>query len=609
MLRRSASLALIAALAACGGGGGASGVTPSTQKTSTPAAPTITTFSLKLPGQATAVKTRHRFYASQATQGVAIDWSSSNLRSPDFAIAVTFTCPNQPYPAGILSCSTDPVTGGTDYTFQLGMSPGTYNNFTVGTFDAPPVSGAFASGNLLAQGQPAAPVVIAAGVANTIAGLTFYGIPASVSVQPAPGQSHVLAYNGSGAAGFAIVGNSPQTFFAEALDADNYVISPSDPGAPSISLAEAATDSPQYLSFSTGSSAGQWLIHAIAAPSSAGAYASVTATATSAATGSTPVSSSTPITPFPELWTTQEAGSAPTGIFGYSAPQGIGISSPIDLYNDPIANPLCGGGSSNCDFYYGALDSSSNILYAAGLTAGGSPAVYAFSLGAGSAGLTPPASASWGGSVGETYEGLAIDTNHHAFILDNASNLILEAYSTANSAGWVSLVDLTQTADPFLANATSVAVAPSAANIPAALAGSIWVGSSAGAQVFPPFSGSAFGSPSNTVTLSAGGAIGFDSSGYLWTTDNTNIYVYLVAGTPSNPTVTQVATTALNAGGATGTSFGAVPPDTMYFGQGTGELTGYIEYAMTCTSQTSCTIATSQGFNTNAASWVAIGVP
>ena len=208
---------------------------------STPQAKKIGTaaFTLKIPGSSTMTKLRRRYYQSQATQGVAIDWASSNPSAPDYSAPITATCPSpapSAYPPGVTNCvgPTQSADGGTDYTFQLSIPAGTYPNFTVTTFDQAPASGETftASANMLAQGQLAAPVVITGGTSNTIPNLTFYGIPASVSFVPGPAQSHVTTYGGN----IAVIGNAPQTFFAQAVDADGFVIDSTDSGAPTVTV-------------------------------------------------------------------------------------------------------------------------------------------------------------------------------------------------------------------------------------------------------------------------------------------------------------------------------------------------------------------------------------
>ncbi|MGA7747543.1 MAG: hypothetical protein WCA52_11115 [Candidatus Aquilonibacter sp.] len=599
-----AALAGLVLLSACGGGGKGGSLPPTG---SAPQAKKIgtATFTLKIPSSSTMTKLRRRYYQSQATQGVAIDWTSSLPNTPDYSAPISATCPvPTAYPPGVTNCGPDPVDGGTDYTFQLSIPAGTYPNFTVTTFDAPPASGgtfaAAPAANMLAQGQLAAPVVITGGTNNTIPNLTFYGIPASVSFVSAPAQSHVTTYNES----IAVIGNMPQTFFAQALDADGFAIDSTDGTAPTVTIGESPSDSPQYFNIATTSSAYEFIL--TAQNGSAGASAQMVLKATPGGAGLTPITEKLAVTPVQELWTTQEAGSNPNGIYGYALyPGAAEPAGPIDGYADPIGNALCANGGGSCNFQIGATDPTSGTIYAAG-TLSGLPAVFAFTQGAASAGLVAPPTASYSGVAGETYHSMAIDYQHHGFIVDNNSGIVsLEAYSTASS-GWSPITALSSATYSGLAAATSVAIAPSTANVPSALVNSIWVSGAEEVMVFPPFSGT-LSTPTFVAALT--GVVGFDAQGHLWTTDGANIYVYTVSGTPAAPVITLLGTTGVAQGGAGGTSFGAAAPDTMWFGEGTGEETGFDEYAANCNSS-SCTFTlTSQALPTGAGSFAAFVTP
>ena len=166
MNRRAAALVVpLALLSACGGGGGKGSSLPPVNNTPQKKTGTAT-FSFKIPGKNTMARVRRPYYQSQATEGVAIDWLSTTPNAPDYSAAIAATCPAT-LPAGVVACTV--VNGNTDYMFQLQIPAGTYPNLTVTTYDTPPSGGTF-TGNMLAQGQLAAPVVIVAGQANTIPG-------------------------------------------------------------------------------------------------------------------------------------------------------------------------------------------------------------------------------------------------------------------------------------------------------------------------------------------------------------------------------------------------------------------------------------------------------
>jgi len=607
MVRRTcASIAVLMILAACGGGGKGSSLPPTGN---TPQAKKIgtATFTFKLPGKSTMTKLRRRYYQSQATQGVAIDWTSSNPYAPDYSAPISAACPAPTaYPPGVTNCVPDPVDGGTDYTFQLSIPGGSYPNFTVTTFDAAPASGGtFApapAANMLAQGQLAAPVTITGGASNTIPNLTFYGIPAAVSFVPGPAQSHVTMYNGT----IAIIGNAPQTFFAQALDADGFVIDSIDGTAPTVTVVEAANDSPQYFNVTTTSSAYEFIL--TAQNGSVSTSAQMVVTATPGGTALAPFTEKIAVTPVQELWTTQEAGENPNGIYGYALYPGAGTpAGPIDGYADPIGNALCGGGGGSCNFQAAAADPSSGTVYAVG-SDDSIPQVYAFTQGPGSQGIVPPAAAAYIEPAGATVESMAIDAQHHGFLIDNNSGTVaLEVYSTASS-GWSAITSMSNATYSGLASATGVAVAPaSAADLPSGFANSIWVSGAEEVMVFPPFSGTL--STPTFVPAIASGAVGFDAQGHLWTTNGASMYVYAISGTPAAPVATLLGITAAANPSYAGTSFGAAAPDTMWFGEGAGEGTGFDEYVAAC-KPTSCTFnVTAQALPTNAGSFAAFVTP
>jgi len=594
-----ASFVALACLTACGGGGGKGSLPPAASAPQTKEIGTAT-FSLKLPGKNTMTKVRRPYYQSQATQGVGIDWTSSNPASPDYAAAISATCPGT-LPAGVTSCSID-ANGDTDYSFQLQIPGGTYDNFTVTTFDTGPVDctqtgSCTFTGNELAQGQVAAPVVITAGASNTIPSLTFYGIPATVSFVAGPAQSHVVTYGGN----LAVIGDMPQSFFVQAEDADGFLISSSDTGAPTITVTESAGDSPQHFTVASVSS-NEYTLTAV----DGSANATIDATATPGGTGLAAVTNAVTVTPVQELWTSQELGNLPDGIFGYPLYGGSSPGGAVDIYDDPIPNPLCNAVSTNCSFYNAAIDPSSKTIYATFINGSDDiPGVYAFTQESGTQGLVPQSSAAYNGAAGDDYDSMAIDSQHHGFLIDTDSGVVsLEAYSTASN-GWS---QITTSSAEALGTATSVAVAPTASNVPSALVGTVWVGlSGGGLLVYPAFSGTLTSTP---ATVSAGPtyAVGFDSAGDLWITDENDVYIYRVSGTATAPSISELGSASLADSPYIGASFGAAANQEMWFGEGVGLGEGFDFYQATCSS--TCTIASSRGvLQPNVGSWAAFVTP
>ncbi len=596
MNRRAAALVVpLALLSACGGGGGKGSSLPPVNNTPQKKTGTAT-FSFKIPGKSTMARVRRPYYQSQATEGVAIDWLSTTPNAPDYSAAIAATCPAT-LPAGVVACTV--VNGNTDYMFQLQIPAGTYPNLTVTTYDTPPSGGTF-TGNMLAQGQLAAPVVIVAGQANTIPGLTFYGVPASVSFQPGPAQSHVVMFNGN----LSVIGNNAQTFFAQALDADGFVIDSTDGTGPTVTVTEAVGDTPQEFTIATTAVPYQYTL----AAKNAVANATIDVTATPGGTGLPPIVDAVVVTPIQELWTTVEAGSAPTGIYGYPLYGTSQAVQPIDGYNDPVGNALCGGGSS-CNFQFAASDPSSNSIYAIGTNNSGFLQVFAFTPTAAPPGLTPPGSAVWTEDGGANIKAMGIDAHQHGFLLNDDSSLgyvQLEQYSTTNwGSGGLDSLDLTLTTY----GAQAIAVAPSATNVPSALVGSLWVGTNAGEfLVYPPSTLLQNAPATASGTLSGVAAMGFDASGLLWLTDGSNVYIARISGTPAAASITILAQTSVASQGAVGTSFAAGAGNTVYLGEGTGEYTGFDQYvASGCPSSCSITV-NAQVLPTNAASFAAITV-
>jgi hypothetical protein len=611
------TIALLATLAACGGGGGKGSLLPSTGTQSTTKKTGTAIFKLKLPGTSTLAKVRHRTYQSQGTQGVSIDWLSTNPYAPDYAAPITAVCPAQ-LPSGVASCSID-ADGGTDYTFQFPIPAGTYNAFTVSTFNQTPSESplAFAaSANMLAQGTVGG-FTVTAGTTTTVPNLTFYGVPSSVSFVPLAGQTHVTQYSPTtGTDELAIVGGQPQSFFAYAVDADGYTITNNDGSntAPTIGLLEVTSDACETanggscVSIVTPAPSASPNIFTVAVTSAAQTI-TLDATATlpngASADGTSGVSTSYPIVPAQELWVTTEAGTPPIGLFGYALYNGTTPVGPIDAYADSIGNPLCGVSGSSCNFIDAAIDPSSGTIYAAGLNAADIPVIVAFVQGTGSAGLIVPTAPVFTASLaGDSYSSIAIDSAHHGFVIDdNSGTITLEAYSTASN-GWS---QITTSASPL---ADAIAVAPKAANVPSALVGTLWVSAGAGGLlVYPAFNGSSLGSAVAASGVgSAPGVVGFDSAGDLWATTASDVDVYRVSGTAAAPVVTLLGSNSLYNVGSTGTSFGAAAGQTMWFGEGGGLETDFDTYIARCTS--TCTFSGIAGqLQTSAASFAAMIAP
>jgi hypothetical protein len=512
--RGCASLAILTLLTACGGGGGTAASNAVIPKT--PAkAPTTATFAFALPGKATSARVRRPYYQSQATAGVAIDWNSTDPTHPDYAAAIGAVCPGT-LPTGITACTIDAL-GNTDYTFQLAMLPGRYT-FTVSTFAMAPVSGVF-TGTVLAQGQLAAPVVISSGTTNTITGLTFYGVPAGVSFVAGPAQSHVALLNG----GYAVVGNAPQTFYAQATDAAGFAIASSDSGAPTVTLSEAASDATQNFAIASSSKYAFTLTAEAASPTSV--PATITVNAVAGGTGLPPFSTNFAVTAVQELWTTQAGGTGTEGIAGYPLyPPSYLPSTPLDLSNPQN----CDG---QCDWSWGALDNSGNIWVYETLTA----SAYVFAQGSGSQGPIAP-SVPQTIPFGSSPQAFTIDTDNHIYITNTSS-------SPGTISIWPTLkAPVLAVIQDAQAEPVAVAVAPSAPNVLAALIGTIWVADAKGISVFTAYTS---GVPTRiTVSGGPGGAqaVAFDPSGHLWVYDTGgNLDVYTISGSTSAATMSLVA--------------------------------------------------------------------
>jgi hypothetical protein len=547
----------LALLTACGGGGGGKGSSlppagsaPQSKKTGT------ATFSLRLPGKNTMARVRRPYYQSQATQGVGIDWVSSNPTSPDYSAPLSATCPAlASLPPGVVSCTID-ANGNTDYSFQLQIPAGTFPNFTVTTFDQAPASGGTFSANMLAQGQLAAPVVIVAGQANTIPNLTFYGVPASVSFQPGPAQSHVVTYGGN----IAVIGNAAQTFFSQAEDADGFAISSNDGGAPAITVAEAAGDNPQMFTVATTANPYAFTLTAI----NASGNASIVVTATPGGTGLSAVTNSVTVTPIQEMWTTQSAGPNPVGIVGYPLyPNTYTPGGALDY-----ANPVLPGCTGACNWQWAAMAPNGSIWVYETETG----ELWVFGQAAGSQGLAVPTAAS-PVTLGSSPKAFTIDSNGLLYLTDSSTGNIT-IYNTASPKNVLaSFPDGPNI--PF-----SVAVAPNAPNVPAALVGTIWVADSVNISAYTKYtSGAPLSIPVSNPPGSAEG-VAFDNSGNLWVYDNTDglVDVYSVGGTTSGATMALIASTSV--GSADGSEqLGVTTQGTAWMG-GPASLNGVYSYTL-----------------------------
>jgi hypothetical protein len=498
------AIALLAIVAACGGGG-KDGFVPSTTSQSQPASSKtgIAIFKLKLPSAATMAKAHvKRQYQSQATQGVAMTWAaaesaaSPNPYTPNFAAPVAQTCPTT-LPAGVTACGIDPTDGGTDYTFQIPIPVGTWN-FTVSTFDQAPSGSPLAyaaNANMLAQGSVGA-IAIAAGTSNTIPNLTFYGIPVSVSLVAAPGQAHVVQYSGStvasgGAPEIAVVGSAPQSFYAEPLDADGYLIDDNDGNSgsvPTVAIAESLKStcyqdnggSPCFTIAQPAPSASPYLWTMQATSALAVSTIDVTATLPAGASpnGVNDVQSQYLVLPVQEVFTAQSSG-----IYGY--PLYPGASSPPTEVGNAIdeanVSPLvCSSSGQSCQWTGMAADSSGNLWAVTSTSSGTAQLVFEFKQSAqglvASTGTSPSAAATTL-PAGAQPAGMAIDSHNYAYITD-ANDGDVYAFNTASlGTGFITVPVNTElgslTSGNYGSSTTTytVAVPPTGSS----LAGEIWI--------------------------------------------------------------------------------------------------------------------------------------
>jgi len=514
MNRRLNAIGIIALLlAGCGGGGSKGGFTPSapTAPTSTTKTPGTVTLSFKIPNQTTMSRIRRPAYVSQATAGVGINWTTTNANSPDYSAPITAggACPGS-NPTGVTSCTV--TSTGTVYTFQLSILPGTYPNFLISTFDQAPSGGSFASAHMLAQGSITGGVTVAAGQTNTLPSITFWGVPASVSVTPGAGQAHIISSTG----GYQIIGNTTQTFFVQALDADGFAItSNTGNGGPTLSLTE--NDSGGYLSapVQSASSAFAFSLHAVSIPANLSTPAQLKATATQA--GVTPtaaVDALISVTVVPELWVTMQPG--PGGnIYGFALNESnFGMQySPIDsITTSYLPGPL-------------AVDNSGNLWVsnATGTT------IQLYTAGSNS---NAPIQATTTIS-GSDIVSLAVDGNNNLWIADATAaggNGEFLAYNinTPSSPTAESYNTVTEATQADIMTPSALAVAPNSSSIISALRGSIWVASTeySAVDVFTP--GTSKTSPihlayDQVLTNDNYADLAIAPDGTLWTWDNSTL--------------------------------------------------------------------------------------
>lgn len=575
--RHALAVSITIVLAGCGGGSAAP-----TLPVNAPLIPATATFQFKIPSASAMAKLRRPAYVSQATQGVAIDWTSTNPMQPDYAAAVAAACPNT-LPAGVVSCSTN--AQGTDYTFQLAISPGTYT-LTVSTFDQPPsgTPGTFGTGaHMLAQGQLASPFVVTAGQANAIPSMTFFGVPASVAFAPAPAQAHAVPFG----AGYAIVGNVAQLFFAQALDAQGFAIGSSDAGAPSLTVAESGSDPTPYLTIASTANRYEFSVQAKQVPASGAAPADVVITAAAGGGLTATATANVAIEPVEELWLSQSAGGSSTqyGLAGYPLyppSYSIPVTSrglPIDFIYDSGAG-LCGSGQ--CQFQAAAGGANGSIV----AKSASSGRLYEFSPT--SSFTTPSLPTSALPYASSSISNVAMDAAGHLFVLDNAAGTLTALTHPTDSTY------AAQTIGP--AGGQALAVAPSIAAIPSVLQQTIWTSDSSGNYlVYKPFTGAP---PLQTIPVTfVGGTpppaqtIGFDASGRVWILAS-YIYIYTMSGNQSGLTLTfDMTMPYVTANGEAGSSFGSSVSGTMW-------IPSFASYnvvnALTATGCPSCSVSATQ---------------
>ncbi len=501
---------------------------------------------------------RRPFYQSQATAGIAFNWTGTDPTHPDLAFPISATCPS-PLPAGITSCGTD-SSGNTVYQFAFNATPGVYPKFMITTFDAAPAgTSPFAStfgtnAHELAQAFLPTPLTIVAGQDNPIPSMTFYGIPASVSLLPYPSQSHVVT---NGAHAYEIIGNTQQLFGVAALDADGFLIGATASGAPTISVTESTSDAPAEFSIAPMSGPNEFGITAISAPASGGG--SITVSATAGVSGPTPASTTYAITPVQEMWLTLSSGGVATayGFAGYPlyppsyAPQ----TTPLDFTYDNSTLNACGTGVACLWEAATALPDGSFIAYSQS-----DGHLYRFLQGTGS--LSPAFPSELSGYISPSVASIAADNAGHIFIAD--SNLYVLSSYTASSVVSPSVAPT---------KAQAVAVAPTLAALPSALQQTVWVSNgAAGQSSILSYAVNASGALTNipvtindSVPIGNPTVLGFDSSGNLWAFDGAYLHVYALSGSASGATLTELLSTPIQpASGLRGASFGATSQGTMW---------------------------------------------
>ena len=308
----------------------------------------------------------------------------------------------------------------------------------------------------------------------------------------------------------SVIGNSAQTFFAQALDADGFVIDSTDSTAPTVTVTEAVGDTPQEFTIATTAVPYQYTL----AAKNAVANATIDVTATPGGTGLPPIVDAVVVTPIQELWTTQAGGTGLMGVVGYPLyPPGYAPTAVLDTTNPS----LCSG---SCNWYYSAMDPHGNMwVIAQGY------GVYEFQQGSGSQGVIAPSSPT-AIPLGTSPQSMAIDANGYMYLVDSYNSTI-SIYNTAAPSS----TPLTTITDSNGVPA-SIAVAPN---------GHIYVGDSVGITVYNPYSGgSTAPSQAGQITNGVGYAEGlaFDGAGNLWIYDSGNGLVEVASATTSSISVT-----------------------------------------------------------------------
>jgi hypothetical protein len=556
MQKRLLIVLISATITACSGGGGqSSGVPPALPLDHANGAMALTFVIPPASKQSTYRQPFHGHVArplwdSPSALGAGINYAASvsALGSPNtpqaaFNFATACTAAND--------CSQN-ADGTRSYTVTIPIPNGTYA-LEVTEWDQPPSGTSFpASANELSQGVGSVTIN-----GTTPINLSLNGIPASVVLVPAPGQSHVQpppapfpvhgalrhrTFGGYTSSGYTIVGNGPTQWFAEALDADGNLITGN--GAPAITFTQ-PSGSP-YLAISSSTQGPQNLytfralqatLATAATPPTASFNLAVNAT-NGASPPVTLASTTVPITTEQELWVSENAGSGLLGLSGWPL-------NPVSTYAT-LAQP----------FDFAPIPSTSNNTLMA-IDSKGNFWTYETSV-------SPPAVAEFaqvGGSqppqpatgiftdTGVTIDGLVGDGSGNIWVLDNASPYgTLRSYNVANagSGGVTAGPDYSFTSSDAARSPSSVTIAPS---------GYVWVaGSTTSLQVFPPTaltSSTTVAIPALSPALTSISSIAFGPDGTLWvcgtnTASIQTLAAFTLSGSASSPTLTSAGSPATN---------------------------------------------------------------